>query len=122
MLIMQTISLQYKFTSVYTLNSLMSPETRVIVRGVGLCAGLNKVTVALILAVLTFELVAPVHVNGVGIAISHKVNMDILADEIVHRPNLICYETVKWGNKVYRKQTNPASCLLNAVGTETLIK
>ena len=75
----------------------MSPEARVIVGGMGLCAGLHKVTIALILAMLTFELIAPIHINGVGITICHKVNMDIFAKEIVHRPNLICDETVKWG-------------------------
>ena len=93
---MQTISLNIA-SCINTLHCLMSPETRVIVGGVGLCAGLHKVTVALILSMLTFELIAPIHVNGVSITICHKVNMDILAKEIIHRPYLICDETVKWG-------------------------
>ena len=72
----------------------MSPEAGVIIRSVGLSAGLDKVPIALILAVLTFKLIAPVHIDGVGIAIRHKVNIDILANEIVHRPNLVSNEAV----------------------------
>ena len=85
----------------HIIHCLMSPEACVIVGCVGLCAGLHKVTVALILAMLTFELIAPIHIDGVGITICHKVNMDILAKEIVHGPNLICNETVKLGEISY---------------------
>ena len=73
----------------------MSPEASVIVGGVSLGAGLDKVTVTLVLAMLASELVSPVHIDGVGITIRHKVHVNILADEIVHRPDLLCYEAAK---------------------------
>ena len=77
----------------------MSPKASVIVGGVSLSAGLHKVTVTLILAMLAPELVSPVHINGVGITIRYKVDVNILADEIVHRPNLLCYEAANYKNK-----------------------
>ena len=77
----------------------MSPEASVIVGGVGLSAGLDKVTVTLVLAMLASELVSPVHINGVGITIRHKVDVNILANEIVHRPNLLCNEAANNKNE-----------------------
>ena len=73
----------------------MSPEASVIVGGVSLGAGLHKVTVTLVLAMLASELVSPVHIDGVGITIRHKVDVNILADEIIHWPDLLCYEAAK---------------------------
>ena len=71
-----------------------SPEAGVIIRGVGLSAGLDKVTIALVLPVLTFELIAPINIDGVGIAIRHKVNINILANEIIHGPDLVSNEAL----------------------------
>ena len=41
---------------------------------------------------LTCELIPPIHLLGVGASISHKVYVNILAQDIMHRPHLLDYE------------------------------
>ena len=89
-----------------------SPESRVIVRGMGLSAGLHHVTVALVLSMLKHqmmtsncvscatrhlapELIPPVHLLGVRITVRHKVDVDILANEFMHRRHLLDYEAAE---------------------------
>ena len=73
---------------------------------------------------LTCELIHPLHLLGVGASISDKVDVNILAQEIVHRSHLLDYEAgdIDKRGQLCSMVTGETFCLLNAVGAETLVE
>ena len=69
---------------------------------------------------LTCECVSVLHLCGVRSSIGHKVDIDILANGLVHWPQFSLYEAATCRND---EVSRDITCyLLNAVRTETLIE
>ena len=70
---------------------------------------------------LTCECVSVLHLCGVRSSIGHKVDIDILANGLVHWPQFSLYEAAIF--EMIRSVSRDVTCyLLNAVRTETLIE